>query len=143
MLVRGRRATDRACATSIGRHRWRHLPVAPLSGDLGVMLPYTPLHHLLLCDVGATLVMTSANVSDEPIAYEDEDALARLAAIADLFLLHDRPIHMRTDEGSGGCARGAGGPPLLDADACARLRARQHRPAVRRARGSCWRSGRS
>ena len=72
--------------------------VAPASADLGVMLPYSPLHHLLLADVGTTLVMTSANVSDEPIAYEDTDALARLGGIADLFLAHDRPIHMRTDD---------------------------------------------
>ncbi len=72
--------------------------VAPLSPDLGVMLPYSPLHHLLLAHVGTTLVMTSGNVSDEPIAYEDADALGRLKPIADLFLLHDRPIHMRTDD---------------------------------------------
>ncbi|MEA2273671.1 MAG: hydrogenase maturation protein HypF [Solirubrobacteraceae bacterium] len=72
--------------------------VAPLSPELGVMLPYSPLHHLLLSDVGATLVMTSGNVSDEPIAYGDADALARLEGIADLFLLHDRPIQTRTDD---------------------------------------------
>ena len=72
--------------------------VAPRSADLGVMLPYSPVHHLLLHEAGRTLVMTSANVSDEPIAYEDEDALDRLAGIADGFLLHDRPIHMRTDD---------------------------------------------
>jgi hydrogenase maturation protein HypF len=72
--------------------------VAPRSGDLGVMLPYSPLHHLLLADAGTALVMTSGNVSDEPIAYRDDDALERLREIADLFLLHDRPIHMRTDD---------------------------------------------
>ncbi len=72
--------------------------VAPRSPDLGVMLPYSPLHHLLLADFGGPLVMTSANVSDEPIAYEDEDALTRLRGIADLFLAHDRPVHMRTDD---------------------------------------------
>ncbi|MEA2311885.1 MAG: hydrogenase maturation protein HypF [Solirubrobacteraceae bacterium] len=72
--------------------------VAPRAGELGVMLPYTPLHHLLLADVGEPLVMTSGNVSDEPIAYEDADALERLSRIADVFLLHDRPIHMRTDD---------------------------------------------
>jgi hydrogenase maturation protein HypF len=72
--------------------------VAPRSADLGVMLPYTPLHHLLLADVATTLVLTSGNMSDEPIAYTDEEALARLASIADLFLVHDRPIHMRTDD---------------------------------------------
>ena len=72
--------------------------VAPGSPDLGVMLPYTPLHHLLLGDAGTTLVMTSGNVSDEPIAYGDDDALRRLRGIADLFLVHDRPIHTRTDD---------------------------------------------
>jgi hydrogenase maturation protein HypF len=72
--------------------------VAPGTPDLGVMLPYSPLHHLLLADAGVTLVMTSGNVSDEPIAYRDEEALERLRAIADLFLVHDRPIHMRTDD---------------------------------------------
>ena len=49
--------------------------VAPASRELGVMLPYSPLHHLLLDDAGAPLVLTSANVSDEPIAYRDTDAL--------------------------------------------------------------------
>ena len=82
--------------------RRAHAPVAravaPLSPDLGVMLPYSPLHHLLLADVGEPLVMTSGNVSDEPIAYHDDDALERLARVADLFLLHDRPIETRTDD---------------------------------------------
>ncbi len=72
--------------------------VAPVSPDLGVMLPYSPLHVLLLADAGTPLVMTSGNVSDEPIAYRDDDALTRLAEIADLFLLHDRPIETRTDD---------------------------------------------
>ena len=62
------------------------------------MLPYTPLHHLLLRDFGRPMVLTSGNVSDEPIAYQDDDALARLAGIADAFLAHDRPIHIRTDD---------------------------------------------
>jgi hydrogenase maturation protein HypF len=72
--------------------------VAPASPDLGIMLPYSPLHHLLLRDSDTALVMTSGNVSDEPIAYQDDEALARLAPIADLFLLHDRPIQTRTDD---------------------------------------------
>ncbi len=72
--------------------------VAPHSDELGVMLPYTPLHHLLLDDTRLPLVLTSGNVSDEPIAYDDADALTRLAPIADAFLVHDRPIHMRTDD---------------------------------------------
>ncbi len=63
------------------------------------MLPYTPLHHLLMRTVaGAPLVMTSGNRSDEPIAYRDDDAVERLAGIADLFLVHDRPIHVRCDD---------------------------------------------
>ncbi len=72
--------------------------VAPGAPELGVMLPYSPLHHLLLADAGSTLVMTSANVTDEPIAYRDDDALERLRGIADVFLLHDRPIQTRTDD---------------------------------------------
>jgi hydrogenase maturation protein HypF len=72
--------------------------VAPRSQDLGVMLPHAPLQHILLGDARRTLVMTSANVSDEPIAYVDADARARLGGIADAFLVHDRPIHMRTDD---------------------------------------------
>jgi hydrogenase maturation protein HypF len=72
--------------------------VAPRSPELGVMLPYSPLHHLLLSEAGGPLVMTSGNVSDEPIAYRDEEALERLAPIADLFLVHDRPIETRTDD---------------------------------------------
>jgi hydrogenase maturation protein HypF len=79
---------------------------APLAPELGVMLPYSPLHHLLLADVGEPLVMTSGNVSDEPIAYENEDALARLWNIADAFLLHDRPIETRTDDSVLRVARG-------------------------------------
>jgi hydrogenase maturation protein HypF len=73
--------------------------VAPDNPCVGVMLPYTPLHHLLLEAVdGLPLVMTSGNRSDEPIAYENDDALKRLHGIADLFLMHDRPIHVRCDD---------------------------------------------
>jgi hydrogenase maturation protein HypF len=72
--------------------------VAPGAPELGVMLPYSPLHHVLLADVGRPLVLTSGNVSDEPIAFGDEDALERLAGIAELFLFHDRPIETRTDD---------------------------------------------
>jgi len=73
--------------------------VAPRNPCLGVMLPYTPLHHLLLRDMeGTALVMTSGNASDEPIAYDDGDARQRLAGIADFFLAHDRPIHLRCDD---------------------------------------------
>jgi hydrogenase maturation protein HypF len=72
--------------------------VAPGSPWVGVVLPYTPLHHLLLADFGAALVMTSGNRSDEPIAYEDDEAQERLAGIADAFLGHDRPIHRRCED---------------------------------------------
>jgi hydrogenase maturation protein HypF len=72
--------------------------VAPGSPWLGVMAPYTPLHHLLLADFGAPLVMTSGNRSDEPIAFEDDAAHERLAGIADAFLSHDRPIHRRCED---------------------------------------------
>ncbi len=72
--------------------------VAPGQRTLGWMLPYSPLHHLLLADTGLALVMTSANLSDEPIAYRDADALDRLGGIADYFLVHDRDIHVRCDD---------------------------------------------
>jgi hydrogenase maturation protein HypF len=72
--------------------------VAPGNRSLGLMLPYSPLHHLLLSELGRPMVLTSGNVSDEPIAYLDGDAMERLAGIADWFLVHDRPIHMRTDD---------------------------------------------
>ncbi|MEZ5076744.1 MAG: carbamoyltransferase HypF [Solirubrobacterales bacterium] len=72
--------------------------LAPRRRELGLMLPYSPLHHLLAGDCGVPLVLTSGNVSEEPIAYRDEEALQRLAPIADLFLVHDRPIETRTDD---------------------------------------------
>jgi hydrogenase maturation protein HypF len=81
--------------------------VAPGNPRLGVLLPYTPLHHLLFAPVpesGAgvpvphVLVMTSGNLTDEPICYEDDDARRRLGAIADAWLLHDRPIHVPCDD---------------------------------------------
>jgi len=72
--------------------------VAPENGWFGVMLPGNPLQHLLIKGGCAPLVMTSGNLSDEPIAYRDADALGRLSGIADLFLTHDREIHTRTDD---------------------------------------------
>ncbi|WP_034263162.1 carbamoyltransferase HypF [Actinospica robiniae] len=72
--------------------------VAPGNRHLALMLPYTALHHLLLREVGEALVLTSGNVSDEPIAHLDGDAAKRLAGIADAFLVHDRPIQTRTDD---------------------------------------------
>jgi hydrogenase maturation protein HypF len=72
--------------------------VAPGNRQLGVMLPYTPLHHLLLGLAGRPIVLTSGNSSDEPIVYADADAVPRLGGIADAFLTHDRAIHIRTDD---------------------------------------------
>jgi hydrogenase maturation protein HypF len=72
--------------------------VAPSVPEVGLMLPYSPLHHLLLAGVGRPLVMTSGNVSDEPIAHDDADAVARLGPMADGLLTHDRPIHIRCDD---------------------------------------------
>jgi hydrogenase maturation protein HypF len=72
--------------------------VAPGSPSLGLLLPYTPLHALLLEAFGGPLVLTSGNASDEPIAFEDEDAVRRLSGIADAFLVHDRAIRTRVDD---------------------------------------------
>ena len=86
--------------------------VAPKNDELGVMLPYTPLHHLLFA-AGAPeiMVMTSANRSNEPIAYKDDNALQQLSGIADGFLIGERPIARRVDDS---IARvGAFGPTIL------------------------------
>lgn len=72
--------------------------VAAKSSTFGIMLPYTPLHHLLMQGPYSALVMTSGNITDEPIAHRNEDALERLSGIVDFFLLHDRDIHIRTDD---------------------------------------------
>ncbi|KIQ66356.1 hydrogenase maturation protein HypF [Kitasatospora griseola] len=73
--------------------------VAPRSPDLGVMLPYTPLHHLLLAPPGpGLLVMTSANLSGEPIVTDDQDAFVRLAPLVDGWLTHDRTIHVPCED---------------------------------------------
>ena len=99
------------------------------------MLPYSPLHHLLLADAGAPLVMTSGNVSDEPIAFDDDDALERLAGIADLFLLHDRPIETRTDDS---VVRVAGTARAIVCGARAGYVPDSAGAAGRRRRGRCW-----
>lgn len=84
--------------------------VAPGNPMIGLLLAYTPLHHLLLADAGVPLVMTSANLADEPIACENGEALARLRGIADFFLLHDREIETRCDDS---VARVIAGHPVL------------------------------
>jgi hydrogenase maturation protein HypF len=83
---------------------------APGNRHLGIMLPYTPAHHLLAAAVAGPIVLTSGNVSDEPIAYVDADAVARLGPIADVFLTHDRAIHIRTDDS---VARAFRGRPMV------------------------------
>lgn len=85
--------------------------VAPENPLLGLMLAYTPLHHLLLAETRRPLVMTSANLSDEPIAFEEAEAVSRLRDVADLFLTHDRGIVTRCDDSVARVV--AGGPMLL------------------------------
>ncbi len=72
--------------------------VAPSSKCHGVMLPYTPLHHLLMEGISSALVMTSANISDEPIVKDNDEAMERLSGIADCFLFHDRDIRVRVED---------------------------------------------
>ncbi len=80
--------------------------VAPRVNTLGFMLPYAPVHHLLIEKPDGPLVFTSGNVADEPICYEDGDATGRLRGIADYFLLHDRRIHVRADDSVARVAEG-------------------------------------
>ena len=107
--------------------------LAPQNPNLGIMLPFTPLHHLLMRELGHPVVATSGNLSDEPICIDERDALKRLNGIADLFLVHNRPIVRHIDDSivrvlmgrelvirrSRGYAplpiqlRGAGGAPVL------------------------------
>ena len=132
----------RSCSRRAGPTPPVAAAVAPRAPELGVMLPYTPLHHLLLADfavrdaAAAALVMTSGNVSDEPIAFRDDDALERLAPIADLFLLHDREIETRTDDSViadgalGGRTPAAAAAPLARATCPARCAAGPGAPAA-------------
>ena len=86
--------------------------IAPDNDELGVMLPYAPLHHLLFAaGAPSVLVMTSANRSSEPIAYEDEDARRRLSGIADAFLIGERPIARRVEDSV--ARAGVFGPVIL------------------------------
>lgn len=103
VLLRRRAGDDPgAIAEPAGRPDREPIPLATGIADglaeIGVMLPYTPLHHLLLARLDRPLVMTSGNLSDEPIATGNAEALGRLAAIADAFLLHDRDIYSRYDD---------------------------------------------
>jgi hydrogenase maturation protein HypF len=72
--------------------------VAPGNPSLGALLPYTPLHHLLLGELDFPVVATSGNLSDEPICIDEREALGRLSGIADAFLVHDRPIARHVDD---------------------------------------------
>ncbi len=72
--------------------------VAPNNPYMGVMLPYTPLHLILMNELGFPVVATSGNISDEPICIDEHDALEKLGGIADLFLVHDRPIERQVDD---------------------------------------------
>lgn len=72
--------------------------ISPGNPDLGVMLPCTPLHHLLLQEIGEPVVATSGNLSDEPICTDEKEALKRLSDLADLFLVHNRPIARHVDD---------------------------------------------
>lgn len=84
--------------------------VSPENPMVGLLLPYSPLHHLLLARVGHPLVMTSGNRSEEPIAYRNQDAVERLRGIADLYLVHDREIVTRCDDS---IARVVAGAPVV------------------------------
>ena len=83
--------------------------VAPGNPWLGILLPYSPVHHLLLEEGPRVLVLTSANVADEPLCYTDDDAATRLPRLADAVLTHDRPIHVPCDDSVVRVDRGADG----------------------------------
>jgi [NiFe] hydrogenase maturation protein HypF len=84
--------------------------VAPENPMVGLLLAYSPLHHMLLAQAERPLVMTSGNLSEEPIAFDDADAQKRLAGIADAWLVHDRPIENACDDSVG---RLIAGQPVL------------------------------
>ena len=77
--------------------------VAPRNCCFGVMLPYTPLHHLILQEGFLALVLTSGNISEEPIAIDNKEAFRRLSGIADYFLVHNRDIYLRNDDSVVAC----------------------------------------
>ena len=102
--------------------------VAPGVATIGILLPYAPVHHLLLERLaGRPLVMTSGNVSDEPIVATDETAFETLGEIADAFLTHDRPIHLSVEDS---VVRSTSGRLSPSGDPAATRRS--HRPRVRR-----------
>ncbi len=122
LMVKDVAAARALCEVSEAGERWLLSPEAPIlllprlgpaatvpvapnvaseSTRLGLMLPSTPLHHLLLAAFDAPLVATSGNLSDEPIATDESEAVARLGPIADLFLVHDRPVERHTDDSVG------------------------------------------
>ncbi len=102
--------------------------VAPGNPWLGIMLPYTPLHHLLIAAVDIPVVATSGNLSDEPICIDNDESLERLGTIADLFLIHDRPIHRHVDDSVVRVGR-SGTQPLRRARGLAPLPILMSRPA--------------
>jgi hydrogenase maturation protein HypF len=121
-LAAERLLTAPARPVLLARARRRLAGVAPDTDELGVMLPYTPLHHLLFAaGAPAALVMTSANRSSEPMAYQDEPAIAELTGLADAFLIGARPIARRVDDSV--VRSGAAGAVIL-------RRARGYAPGV-------------
>jgi hydrogenase maturation protein HypF len=117
LMFPSREAIEAACEVSAAEGGWLESQAAPIvllrrrgGGDdlaaevapglpwLGAMLPYTPLHHLLMAELGFAVVATSGNISDEPICIDNAEALERLGGIADFFLLHDRPIVRPMDD---------------------------------------------
>jgi len=87
-----RRSAGKSDKSTIGES------VAPANPYLGVMLPYSPLHHIFLGELGKPVVATSGNASDEPICTDEREAVSRLRGIADLFLVHNRPIKRHVDD---------------------------------------------
>jgi hydrogenase maturation protein HypF len=96
LVARARRAR-RTDGPAVNRYQLAE-SIAPRNPNLGVMLPYSPLHHLLLHELNFPIVATSGNLSDEPICIDEHEALQRLHEIADLFLVHDRPIARHVDD---------------------------------------------
>lgn len=103
-------SVERPIVLALSRQNTAGMGVAQDDPLIGLILPYTPLHHLLLQDAGVPLVMTSGNVSDEPMVTTNEAALAQLGEIADVFLLHDREIVTRVDDS---IVRVIGGAPVV------------------------------